>query len=83
MVRHPVQWNPLLYRAITFYVEMPRISGTGFLVKYTFSILSRGLQVWKFRAVDDNQLKLVQRSGFEGLDIRQGIDDDLGMMWQK
>lgn len=82
MVRHPINRHPLLYSAISFYIEVTGISRSGIGVQNLLAVFPCSIQVGQFRAVYDNQPYAAQGTRFERLDIRQGVADDFGLFWQ-
>lgn len=56
MVSDPVQWDPLLNIAISFYVEVSRVAGSGIGIMNVLAIFPRGSEIRQFGAVNDNQV---------------------------
>lgn len=56
MVSDPVQWDPLLNIAISFYVEVSGVAGSGIGIMNVLAIFPRGSEIRQFGAVNDNQV---------------------------
>ena len=68
-----LQRNPLFNPAISFYIVMSRIAGTGFRIVNALTIIPRCRQVRKLGAVDDDKVYGIKRPGFQARHVGQVI----------
>jgi len=65
--------NPLFNSAISFYIVMSRVTSAGLRVVDALAVIPRCSQVWKFSAMDNDEIDRINRPVFQTGNVGQVI----------